>query len=140
MCPEQGTGEGGRGGWAFTGIQGSGLNFRVWASGFRVQVWGFKFFVRGSTEPQQLDYPSIGSPANESASKQMRISAVHHVIVGVIPACKWIASIVGVDEVVGKDGTKIDVEVNAEEGELDQEMRLAEPLLWKSEFQLRRRE
>ena len=64
----------------------------------------------------------------------MRISAVHHMIAGVIPACKWIASIVGVDEVVGKDGTKIDVEVNAEEGELDQEMRLSEPLLWESVF------
>ena len=37
-------------------------------------------------------------------------------------------------EVVGKDGTKIDVDVNAEEGELDQEMRLSEPLLWESEF------
>eukprot|EP00439_Symbiodinium_sp_Y106_P062733 s417_g9.t1 len=64
----------------------------------------------------------------------MRISAVHHVIAGVIPACKWLASIVGVDEVIGKDGTKIDVDVNAEEGELDQEMRLSEPLLWESEF------
>eukprot|EP00439_Symbiodinium_sp_Y106_P005086 s6380_g1.t1 len=32
------------------------------------------------------------------------------------------------------DGTKIDVDVNAEEGELDQEMRLSEPLLWESEF------
>ena len=59
---------------------------------------------------------------------------MHHIIAGVIPACKWIASIVGVDEVVGNDGTKIDVEVNAEEGELDQEMRLSEPLLWESEF------
>ncbi|OLP82435.1 Copia protein [Symbiodinium microadriaticum] len=38
------------------------------------------------------------------------------------------------DMVVGKYGTKIDVDVNAEEGELDQEMRLAEPLLWESEF------
>ena len=55
-------------------------------------------------------------------------------IAGVIPACKWLASIVGVDEVIGKDGTKIDVDVNAEEGELDQEMRLSEPLLWESEF------
>ena len=35
----------------------------------------------------------------------------------------------GIDEVVGKDGFKIDVEVNAEEGEIEQEMRLAEPLL-----------
>ena len=59
---------------------------------------------------------------------------MHHVIAGVIPACKWIASIVGVGEVVGKHGTKIEVDVNAEEGELDQEMRLAEPLLWESEF------
>ena len=74
------------------------------------------------------------APASEPSSKQMRISAVHHVIAGVIPACKWLASNVGVDEVVGKDGTKIDIEVNAEEGELDQEMRLAEPLLWESEF------
>ena len=74
------------------------------------------------------------APATEPSTKQMRISAVHHMIAGVIPACKWIASIVGVDEVVGKDGTKIDVEVNAEEGELDQEMRLSEPLLWESEF------
>eukprot|EP00439_Symbiodinium_sp_Y106_P074225 s3018_g14.t1 len=64
----------------------------------------------------------------------MRISAVHHMIAGVIPACKWLASIVGVDEVLGKDGTKIDVDVNAEEGELDQEMRLSEPLPWESEF------
>eukprot|EP00439_Symbiodinium_sp_Y106_P064100 s5116_g10.t1 len=40
----------------------------------------------------------------------------------------------GIDEVVGKDGFKIDVEVNAEEGEIEQEMRLAEPLLWESEF------
>ncbi|CAE7244187.1 unnamed protein product, partial [Symbiodinium microadriaticum] len=53
------------------------------------------------------------SPATEPTSKQMRISAVHHVIAGVIPACKWIAAIVGVD-VVGKDGTKIEVDVNAE--------------------------
>ena len=45
-----------------------------------------------------------------------------------------LASIVGVDEVVGKHGTNIEVEVNAEEGELDQEMRLSEPLLWESEF------
>ncbi|CAE7372426.1 unnamed protein product, partial [Symbiodinium sp. CCMP2456] len=73
------------------------------------------------------------APATEPASKQMRISAVHHVLAGV-PACKWLASIVGAEEVVGKDGTKIEVEVNAEEGELDQEMRLAEPLLWESEF------
>ena len=74
------------------------------------------------------------APASEPPSKQMRISAVHHVTAGVIPACKWLSSIVGVDEVVGKDGSKIDVEVNAEEGKLDQEMRLAEPLLWESEF------
>ena len=74
------------------------------------------------------------APASEPPSKQMRISAVHHVTAGVIPACKCLSSIVGVDEVVGKDVTKIDVEVNAEEGELDQEMRLAEPLLWESEF------
>ena len=74
------------------------------------------------------------APATEPSTKQMRISAVHHMIAGVIPACKWLASIVGVDEVVGKDGTKIEVEVNAEEGELDQEMRLSEPLLWESEF------
>ncbi|CAE7367435.1 infB, partial [Symbiodinium sp. CCMP2456] len=70
----------------------------------------------------------------EPANKQMRISAVHHAIAGVIPACKWVASIVGGEEVVGKDGSKIDVEVNAEEGEMEQEMRLAEPLLWESEF------
>ena len=74
------------------------------------------------------------APATEPSTKQMRISAVHHVIAGVIPACKWLASIVGVDEVVGKDGTKIDVDVNAEEGAPDQEMRLSEPLLWESEF------
>ena len=67
-------------------------------------------------------------------NKQTRISAVHHVVAGVIHACKWLASIVGVDEVVGKDGNKIDVEVNAEEGEIEPEMRLAEPLLWESEF------
>ena len=67
-------------------------------------------------------------------NKQMRISAVHHLIAGVIPACQWVASIVGVGEVVGKDGTKVEVEVNAEEGELEQELRLAEPLLWESEF------
>ena len=64
----------------------------------------------------------------------MRISALHHIVAGVIPTCKWLASIVGVQEVVGKDGTKIDVEVNAEEGEIEQELRLAEPLLWESEF------
>ena len=74
------------------------------------------------------------APATEPVSKQMRISAVHHVIAGVIQSCKWLASIVGVEEVVGKDGTKIDVEVNAEEGEIEQELRLAEPLLWESEF------
>ena len=59
---------------------------------------------------------------------------MHHIIAGVIHSCKWLASIVGVDEVVGKDGNKIDVEVNAEEGEIEPEMRLAEPLLWESEF------
>ena len=64
----------------------------------------------------------------------MRISALHHIVAGVIPACKWLASIVGFEEVVGKDGTKIDVEVNAEEGEIEQELRLSEPLLWESEF------
>ena len=64
----------------------------------------------------------------------MKIGAVHHMIAGVIPACKWLASIVRVDEVVEKDGTRIDVEVNAEEGEFDQAMRLSEPLLWESEF------
>eukprot|EP00439_Symbiodinium_sp_Y106_P049166 s1310_g6.t1 len=69
------------------------------------------------------------APATEPVNKQMRISAVHHVIAGVIQSCKWLASIVGVEEVVGKDGTKIDVEVNAEEGEIEQELRLAEPLL-----------
>eukprot|EP00439_Symbiodinium_sp_Y106_P065852 s317_g10.t1 len=74
------------------------------------------------------------APATEPVSKRMRISAVHHVIAGVIQSCRWLASIVGVEEVVGKDGTKIDVEVNAEEGEIDQELRLAEPLLWESEF------
>ena len=74
------------------------------------------------------------APATEPSTKQMRISAVHHMNAGVIPACKWLASIVGVNYVVGKDGTKIDVDVNAEEGELDQEMRLSEPLLWESEF------
>ena len=49
---------------------------------------------------------------------------------------KWVASIVGVHEVIGKDGTKIEVDVNAEKGDLglDQEMRLSEPLLWESEF------
>ena len=72
--------------------------------------------------------------ASEPSSKQMRISAVQHMAAGVILACKWFASIVGVDEVVGKDGTRIDVEVNAEEGELDQEMWLSEPLLWESEL------
>ena len=79
------------------------------------------------------------APATEPVNKQMRISAVHHVIAGVIPACKWLASIVGVDEVVGKDGTKIDFDLNAEEGEIEQEMRLTEPLLWQSEFPLRLR-
>ena len=74
------------------------------------------------------------APATKPVNKQMRISAVHHVIAGVIQSCKWLASIVGVEEVVGKDGTKIDVEVNAEEGEVGQELRLAEPLLWESEF------
>ena len=74
------------------------------------------------------------APATEPANKQMRISALHHIVAGVIPACKWLASIVGVDEAVGKDGTKIAVEVNAEEGEIEQELRLAEPLLWESEF------
>ena len=74
------------------------------------------------------------TPATEPVNKQMRISAVHHLIAGVIPACQWVASIVGVGEVVGKDGTKVEVEVNAEEGELEQELRLAEPLLWESEF------
>ena len=39
------------------------------------------------------------APATEPSAKQMRISAVHHMIAGVIPACKWLASIVGVDEV-----------------------------------------
>ena len=63
------------------------------------------------------------APATEPVNKQMRISAVHHLIAGVIPACQWVASIVGVDEVVGKDGTKVEVEVNAEEGELEQELR-----------------
>ena len=72
--------------------------------------------------------------ATEPANKQMRISALHHIVAGAIPACKWLSSIVGVEEVVGKDGTKIDVEVNAEEGEIEQELRLAEPLLWESEF------
>ena len=74
------------------------------------------------------------APATESVNKQMRISAVHHVIAGVIQSCKWLASIVGVEEVVGKDGTKIDVEVNADRREIEQELRLAEPLLWESEF------
>ena len=76
------------------------------------------------------------APATEPVNKQMsmRISALHHIVAGDIPACKWLASIVGVEEVVGKDGTKIDVEVNAEEGEIEQEMRLAEPLLWESGF------
>eukprot|EP00439_Symbiodinium_sp_Y106_P067748 s532_g11.t1 len=50
------------------------------------------------------------APATEPVNKQMRISAVHHVIAGAIQPCKWLASIVGVEEVVGKDGTKIDVE------------------------------
>ena len=59
---------------------------------------------------------------------------MHHVIAAGIQSCKWLASIVGVEEVVGKDGTRIDVEVNAEEGEIEQELRLAEPLLWESEF------
>ena len=45
------------------------------------------------------------APATEPVSKQMRISAVHHVIAGVIQSCKWLASIVGVEEVVGRDGT-----------------------------------
>ena len=74
------------------------------------------------------------APASEPVNKQIRISAVHHVIAGVIQLCKWLASIVGVEEIVGKDGTKIDAEVNAEEGEIEQELRLAEPLLWESEF------
>ena len=70
----------------------------------------------GETAPKKARIDP-DAPATEPASKQMRISTVHHFI-----------------EVVGKDGTKIDVEVNAEEGELDQEMRLAETLLWESEF------
>ena len=36
---------------------------------------------------------------------------------GVVHACKWVASIVGVDEVIGKCGTKIEVGLNAEEGD-----------------------
>ena len=49
-------------------------------------------------------YPD--SFSSEPSEKQMRISAVHHVIAAVVPACKWVASIAGVDEVIGKDGTK----------------------------------
>ena len=83
MCPEQGTGEGGEGGLgvyrpdprdAFHArpqvscFQGSGLGFRVWASGFRVQVWGLGFLceearsrssLRRST-PHRQDCSSIG--------------------------------------------------------------------------------
>ena len=36
---------------------------------------------------------------------------------GVVHACKWVAPIVGVDEVIGKCGTKIEVDLNAEEGD-----------------------
>ena len=86
--------------------------------------------------------PDIGENAPKKAgidpaapaTEPVRISAVHHVIAGVIQSCKWFASIVGIDEVVGKAGTKIDIEVNVEEGEIEQEMRLAEPVLWESEF------
>ena len=33
------------------------------------------------------------APATEPVRKQMRISAVHHVIAGVIQSCKWLASV-----------------------------------------------
>ena len=46
------------------------------------------------------------APASEPSTKQMKIFVVHHMIAGVIHACKWVASIVGVDEVVGKDGSR----------------------------------
>ena len=73
-------------------------------------------------------------PATDLVNKQMRISAVHHVIAGIIQKYEWLASIIGIEEIVGKDGTKIDIEINIEEGEIEQELRLAEQLLWESEF------
>ena len=80
------------------------------------------------------------APATEPSTKQMRISAVHHMIAGVIPACKWLASIVGVDEVVGKDGTKIDVDVNAEEANSTQKCDSQNHFCGRVSFRLRQKE
>ena len=60
--------------------------------------------------------------------------AVRHMIAAVVPACTWLASVVGVAEVIGKDGTQVDVDVNTEESKLEQKMRLSEPSLWEDEF------
>ena len=51
MCPEQGTGEGGEGGWAFTGLtQGTLSTQGLRSVAFRVQGWvqGLGFRVQGS--------------------------------------------------------------------------------------------
>ena len=44
---------------------------------------------------------------------------MHHVIAGIIQKYEWLTSIIGIKEIVGKDGTKIDIEINVEEGEIE---------------------
>ena len=44
------------------------------------------------------------------------------------------SSIVGAETALAKNGDEVEVCVNAEPGELKQEMRLAEPYLWDSDF------
>ena len=51
--------------------------------------------------------------------------------IGLVPC---VSSIVSAETAVAKNGNEVEVCVNAEPGELEQEMRLAEPYLWDSEF------
>ena len=81
--------------------------------------------VLNATDVQAVVLPSKGSVEKYGVAKLRKL---------VFEISRTFGIVQYDDEVVGKGGTKIDVEVSAEKGELDQEMRLSEPLRWESEF------
>ncbi|CAE7456621.1 unnamed protein product [Symbiodinium natans] len=92
----------------------------------------------GHAGPRKIARIGPYTPATEPMNKPQRVSSLHRAIAAVMPASQWVASVVGVNKVVGRDGTKIDVEVNAQEGDMGRELRLAEPLLCENDLILKR--
>ena len=55
-----------------------------------------------SASPRKSARIDPDTPTTEPSTKQMRISAVHHMIAGVIPACKWLASMLELMRLLAK--------------------------------------